>query len=55
MTLLRKSEILAKKNGVRIKPELARALRAVQTMHELAKKSDRSACRMYVGRDSRGR
>ena len=48
MTLLEKAKKEAKKNGKKISGEVTKGLHAVQSMHELCRKSKGSPYRIYV-------
>jgi hypothetical protein len=53
MTLLEKAKKVAKKNGVKVKPDVARGLKAIQLMHNLSKKSKGSAYKLYISQEEK--
>jgi hypothetical protein len=48
MTLLERAEKAAKKNGKKLDPEVAKGLKAIQAMHDIAEKVKGSAYQIYM-------
>lgn len=48
MTLLERAQKAAKKNGKKLDPEVAKGLKAIQMMHDIAKKVKGSAYQIYM-------
>jgi len=51
MRLLEKAKKEAKKNGKKVDPEVAKGLRAIQSMHDLCKKSKGSPYKIYISKE----
>lgn len=48
MTLLERAEKAAKENGKKLDPEVAKGLKAIQAMHDIAEKVKGSAYQIYM-------